>query len=181
MIASQVNIARALEIDGWMSERELTWLANAAMDCKIIIEFGSFMGRSTRSLADNSPNDCKIYAVDPWTGFYPKVIPPISTYVLPNFIENLKEHVDSGKVTPCRMYSDTFTISQKADMVFIDGDHSREGVISDIVKAISILKPNGMLCGHDYNHTHWPDTAQAVNELLGEVGVEDTIWFTRKF
>lgn len=181
MIASQISIEKALAVDGWMSEVELVWLANAAYNCKSIVEFGSFMGRSTRAMADNSDNDCKIYAVDPWSGFYPGVIPPISTYVLPIFTKNLLEYIESGKVKACRMYSDSFTLDEKVDMVFIDGDHSYEGVINDINKAISLLKPNGLLCGHDYDDKNWPGTVKAVNDLLGDVGVEGTIWFTRKF
>jgi len=82
---SQVNIEKALQIPGWMSIRELIWLASTAKDCLSIVEFGSFQGRSTCALADNSPDNCKIYAVDPWTGFYPNVTPPIDTYVLPLF------------------------------------------------------------------------------------------------
>lgn len=181
MIASQVDISKALLVDGWMSEKELTWLAHTASECLTIVEFGSFMGRSTRALADNSPDDCKIYAVDPWTGFYNNVIPPISTFVMPQFIDNLRDHIESGKVIIRRMYSDSFSLDIKVDMVFIDGDHSYEGVVHDINKARSILKPGGMLCGHDYDVINWPGTVKAVNELLGLVSVEDTIWHTRKF
>ena len=183
IIASQVDISKALLIDGWMSERELTWLANTAKNCNIIVEFGSFKGRSTRALADNSPDSCKIFAIDPWTGIYPNVIPPISTFVLPEFKNNLKEYIKSGKVIPRRMYSDSFTLSDKvkADMIFIDGDHSYEGVSVDIAKAISLLNPSGILCGHDYDIVNWPGTVKAVTTYLGEVSVEDTIWHTRKF
>jgi len=66
-------------------------------------------------------------------------------------------------------------------MVFIDGDHSYKAVKQDIQTAINLLKPGGMLSGHDYNKDHWPGTVEAVNELLPEVNEVDTIWWTRKF
>lgn len=35
-------------------------------------------------------------------------------------------------------------------MLYIDGDHSYEGVKNDLVLAIKWLKKGGCICGHDY-------------------------------
>lgn len=174
-----VDISKALTIPGWMSERELLWLANKAARYQYIVEFGSFHGRSTRALADNCSG--RIWAVDPWNGDYPKqngeTFEKVNTYVFPQFCENLKEHIKSGRLIPVRGFSYSFKLPYQVDMVFIDGDHRYETVLKDIDKAMELVKTDGMVCGHDYN---WDSVKQAVHEKLGSVMVEDTIWFQTK-
>lgn len=174
-----------------MSERELAWLATTARNCERIVEFGSFHGRSTRALADNSPDYCKIWAVDPWNGEYPlesgDTLKTINTYVLPLFKENLRDHIDTGKVIPVRGFSTTFVrptyegFPLFMDMVFIDGDHRYETVRKDIKSALKMLRIGGIVCGHDFGHPTWPGVKKAVDEFLHNVQIEDTIWWARKF
>jgi len=183
--ASQVDIFQALLIRGWMSERELTWLANVAKYCNVIVEFGSYCGRSARAMADNTNGI--VYAVDPWNGDYPgkftDSMADINTFVMPEFVQNLADHISDKKVFAVRTWAECFNlpIGVKADFVFIDGDHRYKEVIKDIKKAKSLLRPGGMLAGHDYIHDGYPDVKRAVNDELSEVNVEDTIWWTRKF
>jgi predicted O-methyltransferase YrrM len=162
-----------------MSEAELMWLATQACSRELIVEFGVLHGRSTRALADHMPDHGTLWAVDPWKGDYynedgSKV--PISTYVMPYFIHNLKDHIDRGNVFPVRQFSYLFSLPLKVDMVFIDGDHRYETVVRDIKKAYELLNVGGLICGHDYDHPSWPGVKQAVTELVGPVEVTDTIW-----
>lgn len=181
VVASQINIVKALSIGGWMSEQELIWLATQALERKLIVEFGCLHGRSTCALADN--NKGIIWAVDPWAGDYYSeegVALPISTYVMPYFLNNLKEHIETQHVIPVRKFSYQFSLDWPVDMVFIDGDHKYETVVKDIKKAYELLKPGGLICGHDYNHPMWPGVKQAVDEL-GVPNLEDgTIWWRIK-
>jgi len=183
-IASQVDISKALAIGGWMSEKELTWLAIQASKCNKIVEFGCFHGRSTRALADNSSKNAIIWAVDIWGSDYfmengEKV--EIDTCCMPIFKDNLKDHIKAGKIIPVRQFSSNFFLHEKVDMVFIDADHRFNSVYSDITRAMNLLKPNGLLCGHDYDHPQWPGVSQAVDYLIGDIEVEEMIWWTRKF
>jgi hypothetical protein len=174
-------IDKALGIPGWMSEPELTWLAQQAKDKQFIVEFGCYLGRSTRALADNT--DGVIYAVDPWDGTYynddGSIADWINTNVLDVFVGNLKEYIDSGKVVPVKEFSWAFRPIFKADMVFIDGDHRYHEVKNDIVHALAIVKSGGIISGHDYSHYTWPGVKQAVDELLGTVKHCDSIWWTK--
>ena len=166
-----------------MSERELLWLAMQAQNRKYIVEFGSLHGRSSRAIADNMPKNGRLWAVDPWAGDYYNEEGnsiPISTYVMPYFIQNLKDHIDANRVTPVRQFSYLFSLPLKVDMVFIDGDHRYETVVRDIKKAYELLNTGGLICGHDYDHPTWPGVTEAVTELVGPVGVEQTIWFAIK-
>lgn len=183
--AVAVNISKALAIGGWMSEQELTWLATAASKCKRIVEFGSYHGRSTRALADNSPEDATIWAVDPWNGEYLTedgvVMMDVNSYCMPAFLYNLRDHIDSGKVIPVRRKSQYFELHEPVDMVFIDGDHRFDSCYADILRASNLLKDGGILCGHDYGHPLWTGVELAVGCLIGNVKVEDTIWISKKF
>jgi len=50
------------------------------------------------------------------------------------------------------------------DVVFIDGDHSVEGVLLDYDCWIDSLKPGGILAFHDYHPNH-PGVVKVVDEL----------------
>jgi predicted O-methyltransferase YrrM len=179
----QVDISRATTISGWMSEIELQWLATQASKHKYIVEFGSFMGRSARAIADNMRPDGKLWCVDPWSPHY--VInqtdyQKVSTEVMPYFYENLRDHIDSGRVIPVREFSHRFKLPHKVQMVFIDGDHLKESVIRDIKKGFDLLSTGGLLCGHDYDCPGWPDVREVVSDYISNFEVVDTIWHTVK-
>ena len=54
------------------------------------------------------------------------------------------------------------------DLVFIDANHSYDYVKKDINIWLPLVKPNGVICGHDYSY-QWKDhVAKAVNERFGE-------------
>lgn len=177
-VASPVDISRALPIGGWMSERELLWLATQARNHPYIVEFGSLYGRSARAMADNLPKEGRIWCVDPWAGdlYTQDGYPAISTYCMPNFIENMRDHIDAGRCHPIREFSYRFSLPHKVDMVFIDGDHDYKTVVKDIKKALELLELGGLICGHDYSEHSWPGVKQAVDEWIGEVSLEGTIW-----
>lgn len=179
----QVDITRATGIIGWMSNIELVWLATQALTRKYIVEFGSFHGRSARVLADNMPEDGKLWCVDPWSNAYTREdgeILPFTTAVFPFFRQNLRDHIKSGRVIPIHGFSYDFSLPHKVDMVFIDGDHKYKTVMRDIMKAYELLDRGGLICGHDYNVGGWEGVKRAVDEIFGPtVEVVDTIWYRK--
>jgi len=182
--ASQINIERSLSIGGWMSVRELIWLAAASRTCRRILEFGSFHGRSTRAFADNSPPHCVIHCVDPWNGDYftddGRVVPDVNSYVMPYFEKNLADHIESGKVIPHRGFSYSFQSPERFDLVFLDGDHRYKTVVRDIDKALELTNRGAIICGHDYGHPLWPGVKLAVDEEFPQVNKVEMIWFTER-
>ena len=165
---------------------ELVWLASQAKVHELIVELGSFLGRSTRVLADNTAG--KVYAVDDWeTGIKPHWGPEILEKLTPDFAENmyrgfclhLKDHIEQWRVIPVQMnHGDKldFLGNLKADMVFIDGDHHYEPVKRDIRNALRMMNGGGLLSGHDYD---WKTVKQAVDELLPDIQIVPgtSIWF----
>jgi predicted O-methyltransferase YrrM len=182
-VASHVVISKALNIGGWMSTGELLWLATQARKFRTIVEFGSLHGRSTRALADNICEDGKIWAVDPWGNDYiaeDGTNVKINTYVYPYFLNNLVDHIEADRVIPVRGFSYSFSLPHTVDMVFIDGDHRYETVVRDIKKALELVRPGGIISGHDYDHPGWPGVKKAVDEFFGEVELKESIWHTVK-
>lgn len=68
------------------------------------------------------------------------------------------------------------------DFVFIDADHSYEGARQDIECWCGLLRPGGLLGGHDYANPRFPDVKQAVDDAVAlhhwalETGANYT-WF----
>lgn len=72
------------------------------------------------------------------------------------------------------------------DLVFLDGDHSYDGVKADLLAWAPKLKRGGILSGHDYN-SDFPEVVQAVREFLASAldgknmrlwAASDSTWFT---
>lgn len=175
-----LDIRRALKIDGWMSEAELQFLAETASKSKLIYEIGSYAGRSTRALADNTKG--VVHAIDGWnTANYAgnnsgAVIFNTNEQIFNQFYCNMKDHIESGKViVPFKNWEDYYP-KQCADFIFIDGEHSYENVKRDIEKALNLIQAGGILAGHDYAMP-WEGVIKAVNETFVTVNQVNTIWW----
>lgn len=194
-----MNIANALKIDGWMRPEELTWLAKQASTRRRICEVGSWMGRSTRAIVDNAPDDAHVYAVDTWMGsnepkhkellagkpMSPNAEKPGDNWLMDQFQKNFPESyfMSPHKLRP---YQGTSAAGAdylgnhygiKFEMIFLDASHDYENVKKDIELWLPNLAEGGLLCGHDYSSS-WPGVVQAVREMLPnakKVG-EGSIW-----
>lgn len=153
-------------VDGWMSTHELLWLAEHAARRRAVVEFGSYCGRSAKALAVATPGT--LWCIDPWTQ---EVGGPGSSWAA--FQKNHAQDIASGHVVPMRMPSvkgaeSLLARGVRADMVFIDGDHTHEGAAADIRVAVELLGgrgSGGLLCGHDMIE-FWPGVVRAVGELI---------------
>jgi hypothetical protein len=173
-----LDISKALAIDGWMTEKELCWLGEQAQGHSRIVEYGSFLGRSTRALCDNTSG--WVMAVDNWLGPRDADVPDRSN-LLARFKSNLqgvpcelrivKGDHDSPKVKALAM-------AAHPDMVFLDGDHRPEAVFAQISFWCKSLEPGSLLCGHD---AKFPPVTHAVINLLGTLTLapDTEIWYAR--
>lgn len=172
-----IKLDRARQIQGWMSDKELAWLAERAKTHYRIVEVGSWKGRSTVALAENTPGI--VLAVDTWLGSMEhsaELIGP-EGQLFQQFTENTK----GLPVFPMQLLSASAAKAFDAmsfrvfDMIFIDAAHDYESVKEDILLWKALLQPGGLLCGHDYGQ--WPDVEKAVTEVLGEVEIAvHSIW-----
>lgn len=77
------------------------------------------------------------------------------------------------EVEICRMLSDEWFKKYndvKLDWIYIDGDHSYEGCLSDLENGLKAVKSDGLILGDDYGwpNSKWnkPGVTKAVNEFI---------------
>lgn len=172
-------INKAVLIDGWMSTKELLWLADRAKSHPLIIEVGCYLGRSTRALGDNCLGT--VYAIDPYSGpiYFDsgEEFKNFGDVEMKQFLFNMEDLIDTMAVKYFRTTLKNFNILDKADFIFLDGDHKFESVMEDIDEAMKRLKSGGLLAGHDYTHTDWPGVRRAVDEVFPKVDLCESIWW----
>jgi predicted O-methyltransferase YrrM len=69
------------------------------------------------------------------------------------------------------------------DGAFVDGDHSREGVLADARNAVRLVRPGGWIAFHDWDEDTCPEVRPALREFFGNaVGGEltDTLFVVRR-
>jgi hypothetical protein len=173
-------VHEADKIPGWMGVKELLWLAEQASQHKVIVEFGSFHGRSAKALAIATPG--VLYCVDAWNW------KDNGVEIWDSFRRYHAYDLAKGKVIALRMRTNDSpgwfrAHNVRPDMIFIDAGHSYPDVDQDIQNAISLMGgpgSGGLICGHDYNPKLYPDVVRAVGQyVMGAhfpVGEAGSIW-----
>lgn len=158
-----LKIDRAFSINGWMFPFEVLWLAVEASKHERIVELGSYLGRSTRALADNTPG--WVLAVDDFQG--PRdVVVAARENIYDQFLQNMGGVID--KIRVCREDFDSVKPEDHDppfDMIFIDGGHDYKSVRRDIEKWYPYLTIDGLICGHDF-HKEYRGVMKAVIEAF---------------
>lgn len=169
-----MNVEHALKIQGWMSHRELEWLSERASGLGLVVEFGSWCGRSAVAMSTAT----RVVCVDHWQGSaehrgaIANGLNPWHEFVrhTSNYPNIRAINADLATCDPLEL------VGERADMVFVDASHDYASVRRDILSAIWLLKPGGLLCGHDYCEL-WGDVRRAVDELVSDRQLCDTIWW----
>lgn len=131
-------------------------------DLRTGLEIGSFEGASAVWLMDNAPNlvltcvDTFMPGFDDITGKYEQ-----------RFDRNVAEY--GKRIKKRKGYSRDvlrhLPKGSKFDLIYIDGDHSYEGALSDAQLAYPLLKKGGIMIFDDYNNPEF-GVFQAVNDFL---------------
>lgn len=116
----------------------------ATLEARQIFEFGTYRGQTTCGLAAISP-DVTVYTLNLPPEHDPRYAPFIGSFIKASPYQDRVRQIfaDSTKF-------DTAEYAQSMDYIFIDGDHSYEGVKNDTIKALEMLKPGGTIVWHDY-------------------------------
>lgn len=150
---------------------------------KIVIEIGSWLGSSTRFIADKLPEGGKLYAVDTWAGAPEEpahMTDPRLPYLYQQFLSNVIHAELTNVIVPIRMNSveASKALNIKADLIYLDGAHDTASVKEDILSWYPHLAERGLLCGDDWR---WPSVQTAViqcaNQLNKKVIVLGNFWY----
>ena len=150
----------------------------------VLIELGSFQGRSSVALAAVLPPNSVLYCVDHFRGSEEHKQMNIDTSnLLGAFQENLIKFGVKEKIKTLVM-STTEALGHfspaSLDLVFLDAAHDYESVRRDLLDWYPKLKPGGYLFCDDC-HTNWPGVMQAIQSvnLPGQI-VVPALWFHQK-
>ncbi|MBA4445019.1 class I SAM-dependent methyltransferase [Cylindrospermopsis raciborskii CS-506_D] len=127
----------------------------------VVVEIGSYLGASTCFLAAGcSYKGGHVYAVDTWEN---QAMSEGLRDTYQEFLQNTADY--KSNITPIRSFSVDAAqdFSQLVDLLFVDGDHSYEGVMADLKAWLPKLKPKAWLVLHDIG---W---AEGVNQAIREV------------
>jgi len=126
------------------SERSV--LEKYAKNASVGIEIGVYEGVNTSLIARNMKSEGRLYGIDPFfkgrAGIcYSKLIA----------LHNLKKTQTIGKVTLIeKLSSDAAAdVPERIDFMFIDGDHSYEGIAKDWELFSCKIVPGGIIALHD--------------------------------
>lgn len=192
MAREAIYLGPALQIEGWMSPEELFWLLNVAATHPVVVEIGSWKGRSTHALAEGCET---LYFVEHFEGspaepmnyFYDelkqtdgkKAVRDALLTNLDKFIKAGKAFLIEAKSIEAAAFMGSVFMYRQPDMLFIDGDHTKQGCHSDIVAWRKYFKKPAMLCGHDSDHR---GVREAIDELVPDwQHGAGSIWFKPDF
>lgn len=161
---SPVPGAFPYDINGWLLPSEGKALAELARG-KRVLEIGSYCGLSTVCMGRTAEH---VTAVDYFDGRGT----PQPHDTKPDFDRNIERYGLAHKVVakhPTWLEMGDLP-REEYDLAFIDGDHSFKSVAADIVHAMNLLKPDGLLSFHDFKHPSHPGVEEAVDGLLLDGG-----------
>lgn len=155
---------------------------------KSFVEVGCKEGRTTGHILKAIP-EAHVIAIDPWIA---NPVPANGDATREDYAQwdfdkierefwgNVGEH--TARCQQWRMTSieaAARAAERTFDLVFIDALHDYESVRDDIAAWTPLVRPGGVLAGHDFNH-QWPGVERAIAEAfdLADVGIgPDSVWF----
>lgn len=164
---------------GWFPECNQKVISKFIKDTKLILELGSWLGKSTRFLAENS--NATVISVDHWKGgneneeeknLYEKFI--LNCWKYNERIIPLKMDTKEGMVL-------LYNLKLKPDLIYIDAGHDYESAKQDIMMAGNLF-PNAIFIGDDFNPFNWDGVVKGVWECIVEkqrsLSVYQSCWWS---
>jgi len=143
-------------------------------DIRTVIEVGSWAGGgSTRHLGEQlQTKNGVLYAVDTWLGSSTQQpgqvhFMPVLDHIYQQFLSNMIAWNLADTVIPVRMRSveAARALKIKADLIYIDGEHTAEAVYEDLVAWLPHLNQGGIFCGDDWG---WESVREGLEKFAKE-------------
>ena len=181
-----------LNIKGWMHEEELQvieQLAKTAGPVGVIVEVGSFCGKSSIAWAMSADPSVTIYCFDP---FYEQIgdNEGNNCNTWEEFQKNTSEFKNIISIRGLTPQQSAYTDPRPIDIFFIDASHYNPSDWDIIEHFIPFIKPGGIIAGHDYSlyltepTIAFPDVNNNVHKLEEmfnqKAKVTKTFWYLIK-
>jgi predicted O-methyltransferase YrrM len=178
------SIPDAEDYPDLMTDGDYAHLAGLArsIDAKTIVEVGTWLGGSAMAFAATGAN---VYCVDTWDArtsgmgkLYDREGGKDS--VLLQLCRRAKEHLFRNLFLlplPSSEAAEVFPL--KADLIFLDAEHSYDAVAKDIQIWWPHLRTGGILVGHDFS-LRWPGVIWAVRKFLPSYQRRWAVWHVVK-
>jgi predicted O-methyltransferase YrrM len=176
-------------------DSEGEWLAELASRVPrkgVIVEIGSYKGQSGAYLAAGAKEGVTTFLIDLWDRTKQNLVSPENRYALSSAqfmeiaIKNLKELGLYKNIVLLKGLSVDFASTwgdMGIDLLFIDGDHSYEGIKSDYEAWYPHVKDGGVVAFHDYME-RWTGVMKYIDETVSKqlkfIKIQDRIWAGEK-
>ncbi len=158
------TIRQCYQVPGQMWPVELGWLYDNISKSKSHAEIGTYCGRSLLASCSGMLPGSGVVIVDDGSQWqnrqWVKTVQDATVDLLPDhvWVKNFAMHSISA-ARECQR------LGHKFDSIFIDADHNYAECRADIEAWRTLLKPGGLICGHDY-WTQDVGVMDAVNEVF---------------
>lgn len=191
------------DISGWNGSSSVFGTLIEKTKPKLIIEVGTWKGQSAINMATfikKNNYDTKIVCVDTWLGaleFWGSMqnshernlllkngYPQIYYQFISNVIHSgMQDIILPFPNTSDIAYKYLKNKNTKSELIYIDASHEEEDVYRDIKNYYSLLAPNGIIFGDDYNS--WAGVKKSVNVFCQENNIsfdvlENNFWVIHK-
>lgn len=159
------------DVEGLISEQQGLLLKQYASQAQVVVEVGSFRGKSAAYIASGLPDGGRLYCVDPWQDSPDVREKQYRTGKnFAKFCHNIKSCGYWEKVVPIRKFSADAVKGWNLpiDMMHIDGGHDYDEVLADIVMWRPHMRDGGIMLFDDYS-PRFPGIEQAVHEQFDTV------------
>jgi hypothetical protein len=196
------SILNCLEIPGESSLMQLTNLYALAQNIEngSALEIGAFYGRSSCLIASGLQPTTSLISVDPWS--YSESIQSNSSELLSQvsfsldwdeiqsqFINNLEvvgnqevnyfkgtsnsffDHFSVNKIISTKEFG-SLTLPAKFNLIHIDGNHSLENLMEDLVNSLNSINDYGWIVIDDINWVHDKDLESSIKIFLNGLKVD---------
>jgi len=189
-------VAKALQISGLVSQEMLERLYELAQGKHMAVEIGAWKGRSSVAISSALADNGRLYCIDPWwddlyspdsfdvDDHYGECLDKMTAYHL--FRRNIRQMGVDDRIIPLIAAShdiDKYFKDGSLDVLFLDGDHAEHMILKDLLKWQPKCKPDGVLCGDDYDMAGVQKAVDAVaklNRYKVEVSCDGKLWEYRR-
>jgi hypothetical protein len=159
---------------GWLGAGSEVMLARSlSPKTKLVVELGSWLGLSTRFIADHAPG-ATVVSIDTWEGSSEHKAQERYARLLPRLFETFQARCWDyrDRITPLRTTSleglqRVADAGLEPDLVYVDAEHTYEAVAAELRLARRLF-PHALLCGDDYD---WSGVRAAVDEFAAGAGL----------